>query len=84
MSTVGPEMIRSVAGRLPSHVTLIDAPVRGSVPEATAGRLVIYVGASQAAFDHVQPLLAPLGTLHHVGGPGAGAATKLVVNLTLG
>jgi 3-hydroxyisobutyrate dehydrogenase-like beta-hydroxyacid dehydrogenase len=84
MSTVGPEMIGSVARRLPSHVTLIDAPVRGSIPEATAGRLAIYVGASQGAFEHVQPLLAPLGTVHHVGGPGAGAATKLVVNLTLG
>jgi 3-hydroxyisobutyrate dehydrogenase-like beta-hydroxyacid dehydrogenase len=84
MSTVGPEVIRSVARRLPSQVTLIDAPVRGSVSEATAGRLVIYVGATHAAFDYVQPLLAPLGTLHRVGGPGAGAATKLVVNLTLG
>jgi 3-hydroxyisobutyrate dehydrogenase-like beta-hydroxyacid dehydrogenase len=84
MSTVGPETIRSVAGHLPSDVSLIDAPVRGSVPEATAGRLLIYVGASRAGFAHVQPLLAPLGTLHHVGGPGTGAATKLVVNLTLG
>jgi 3-hydroxyisobutyrate dehydrogenase-like beta-hydroxyacid dehydrogenase len=84
MSTVGPETIRSVAGHLPSDVSLIDAPVRGSVPEATAGRLLIYVGASDADFAHVQPLLAPLGTLHHVGGSGAGAATKMVVNLTLG
>jgi 3-hydroxyisobutyrate dehydrogenase-like beta-hydroxyacid dehydrogenase len=84
MSTVGPETIRSVARRLPSDVTLIDAPVRGSVPEATTGHLVVYVGATDADFAHVQPLLAPLGTLHHVGGPGAGAATKLVVNLTLG
>ncbi|MDB6002952.1 MAG: 3-hydroxyisobutyrate dehydrogenase [Rhizobacter sp.] len=84
MSTVGPETIRSVAMRLPSDVTLVDAPVRGSVPEATAGRLVIFVGATEPAFAHVQPLLAPLGTLHHVGGPGAGAATKVVVNLTLG
>jgi 3-hydroxyisobutyrate dehydrogenase-like beta-hydroxyacid dehydrogenase len=84
MSTVGPEMIGSVARRLPSHVTLVDAPVRGSVPEASTGRLKIYVGASQAAFDYVQPLLDPLGNVHHVGGPGAGAATKVVVNLTLG
>jgi hypothetical protein len=76
MSTVGPEVIGSIAARLPSHVTLVDAPVRGSVPEATAGRLAIYVGATQAAFEHVQPLLAPLGTPHHVGGPGAGAATS--------
>ena len=84
MSTVGPEAIRSVARRLPTEVTLVDAPVRGSVPEATAGRLAIYVGATEAGFEYVQPLLAPLGTPHHVGGPGAGAATKVVVNLTLG
>jgi 3-hydroxyisobutyrate dehydrogenase len=84
MSTVGPETIRSVARRLPSDVALIDAPVRGSTPEASAGRLLIYVGAGQADFAQVQPLLAALGTVHHVGGPGAGAATKVVVNLTLG
>jgi len=84
MSTVGPEEVRSVASRIPNEVTLVDAPVRGSVPEATAGRLAIYVGATQAAFGYVQPLLAPLGTVHHVGGPGSGAATKVVVNLTLG
>jgi 3-hydroxyisobutyrate dehydrogenase-like beta-hydroxyacid dehydrogenase len=84
MSTVGPLVIGSVARRMPSNVTLIDAPVRGSVPEATAGRLAIYVGATAADFEMVRPLLAVLGTTHHVGGPGAGAATKVVVNLTLG
>ena len=84
MSTVGVDVIHSIAGRLPGYVTLVDAPVRGSVPEATAGTLAIYVGATQAAFDQVRPLLAPLGTPRHVGGPGAGAATKMVVNLVLG
>ena len=84
MSTVGPDTIRSVARRLPEQVTLVDAPVRGSVPQATAGRLAIYVGATRAAFEHVEPLLAPLGTPEHVGGPGAGAAAKLVANLILG
>jgi 3-hydroxyisobutyrate dehydrogenase len=84
MSTVGPQMIHSVAQRLPNSCHLIDAPVRGSVPEATTGRLAIYVGATPADFEHVQPLLATLGTPHHVGCPGAGAATKVVVNLTLG
>jgi 3-hydroxyisobutyrate dehydrogenase-like beta-hydroxyacid dehydrogenase len=84
MSTVGPLEIQSVARRLPDHVTLVDAPVRGSVPEATAGRLAIYVGATSADFESVRPLLTVLGTPHHVGGPGAGAATKVVVNLTLG
>ncbi|QGN58833.1 NAD(P)-dependent oxidoreductase [Nostocoides sp. HKS02] len=84
MSTVGPDTIRLVRGRLPEHVTLVDAPVRGSVPEATSGRLSIFVGATAPDFKHVQRLLAPLGTPHHVGGPGAGAAAKLVANLVLG
>lgn len=84
MSTVGPAEIRSLAKRLPNHVTLVDSPVRGSVPEATEGRLIIYVGATDADFEKVRPLLTVLGTPHHVGGPGAGAETKVVVNLTLG
>lgn len=84
MSTVGPAEIRSLARRVPSHVTLVDSPVRGSVPEATEGRLIIYVGATDADFEKVRPLLTVLGTPHHVGGPGAGAETKVVVNLTLG
>src|SRR6266542_4308102 len=84
MSTVGPETVREVAARLPQGVTLVDAPVRGSVPEATAGRLAIYVGADQAVFDRVAPILTVLGTPHRVGGPGAGAAAKVVNNSTLG
>ena len=84
MSTVGPDTISSVRRRLPAQVTLVDAPVRGSVPEATAGRLAIFVGATRTDFEHVEQLLAPLGTPHHVGGPGAGAAAKLVANLVLG
>lgn len=83
MSTVGVDMVRSVARRLPDDTTFVDAPVRGSVPEATTGRLAIYVGAPQTTFDQLRPLLAPLGTPHHVGGPGTGAATKMVVNLVL-
>jgi 3-hydroxyisobutyrate dehydrogenase-like beta-hydroxyacid dehydrogenase len=69
---------------LPHGVTMVDAPVRGSVPEATAGRLAVYVGASPSDFERAAAILAPLGTLHHIGGPGAGAATKLVMNSTLG
>jgi 3-hydroxyisobutyrate dehydrogenase-like beta-hydroxyacid dehydrogenase len=84
MSTVGPDAVRSVAARLPRDVAMVDAPVRGSVPQATTGRLAIYVGADPADFQRVEPILAPLGTPHHVGGLGSGAATKVVVNSTLG
>jgi 3-hydroxyisobutyrate dehydrogenase-like beta-hydroxyacid dehydrogenase len=84
MSTVGLAAIRSVASRLPPGVPLVDAPVRGSVPQATDGRLEVFVGASDEDFARVRPILEALGTARHVGGPGSGAAMKLVVNLVLG
>jgi len=82
MSTVGTDAVSSIAGRLPHGVTMVDARVRGSVPEATAGRLLIYIGADQPSYQPIEPILAPLGTLHHVGSPGA--AAKLVMNSVLG
>jgi 3-hydroxyisobutyrate dehydrogenase-like beta-hydroxyacid dehydrogenase len=84
MSTVGPDTVRSVAARLPDGVTIVDAPVRGSVPQATAGQLAVFVGADAPDFQRVAPILAPLGHVHRAGGPGAGAAAKVVVNTTLG
>jgi 3-hydroxyisobutyrate dehydrogenase len=83
MSTVGPDAFQSAAGRLPSGVAAVDAPVRGSVPEATDGHLHIYVGADDEEFERVRPVLEILGDVHHVGAAGAGAAMKLVVNTTL-
>jgi 3-hydroxyisobutyrate dehydrogenase-like beta-hydroxyacid dehydrogenase len=83
MSTVGPDVIRSVARRMPDGVTVVDAPVRGSVPQATEGTLAIFVGASDEAFKRVREILTPLGTVRQVGGPGAGASMKLVVNSAL-
>jgi 3-hydroxyisobutyrate dehydrogenase len=83
MSTVGPEAFRSAAGRLPDGVAAIDAPVRGSIPEATAGRLHVYVGAGEAEFERARPVLAVFGDVHRVGAAGSGAAMKLVVNTTL-
>jgi 3-hydroxyisobutyrate dehydrogenase-like beta-hydroxyacid dehydrogenase len=84
MSTVGPDEIRSVAARLPQGVSLVDAPVRGSVPLAESGRLEVFVGASDKDYERVRPILEVLGSVRRVGGPGAGAAMKLVANLALG
>jgi 3-hydroxyisobutyrate dehydrogenase-like beta-hydroxyacid dehydrogenase len=84
MSTVGLAAIRSVAARLPPGVPLVDAPVRGSVPQATDGRLEVFVGAGDEDFARIRPILEALGAVRHVGGPGSGAAMKLVVNLVLG
>jgi len=84
MSTVGPGAVRSVGARLPEGVSLVDAPVRGSVPEATEGRLHVFVGATDEDFARARPILESFGEIRRTGGPGSGAAMKLVVNLTLG
>jgi 3-hydroxyisobutyrate dehydrogenase-like beta-hydroxyacid dehydrogenase len=84
MSTVGPDVVGDMAGRLPDGVRLLDAPVLGSVPQATAGELKIFVGGPQVAFDQVRIVLEAMGTPRRLGELGAGAAMKLVVNSTLG
>jgi 3-hydroxyisobutyrate dehydrogenase-like beta-hydroxyacid dehydrogenase len=84
MSTVGPDEVRSAAARLPKSASVVDAPVRGSVPQATAGRLDIFVGAADQDYERVRPILETLGSVRHTGGPGSGAAMKLVANLALG
>src|SRR5882672_11174857 len=84
MSTVGPYTIRSIAARFPDGVAVVDAPVRGSISQAAEGRLEIFVGAGDEDFARVRPILESLGSVGHVGGPGAGAAMKLIANLALG
>ena len=83
MSTVGPAAIDELATALPEGTRLLDAPVLGSRAEAEAGTLHVFVGGPRELYDTYAPLLATLGTVHHVGGLGAGASAKLVANSTL-
>ena len=79
MSTVGPATIHAVAARL-FPVAVLDAPVLGSVPHAEAGTLVILVGGDPDVLARCAGILAPMGTVVHVGPPGAGAMVKLANN----
>ncbi len=79
MSTVGPTAIRAVAGRL-HPVTVLDAPVLGSVPHAEAGTLAILVGGEPDALGRCADVLGAMGTVRHVGPLGAGATVKLASN----
>jgi 3-hydroxyisobutyrate dehydrogenase-like beta-hydroxyacid dehydrogenase len=79
MSTVGPDAVRELAERM----EVIDAPVLGSRSEAEDGTLHVFVGATPEQYAQWSPVLAPLGTTHHVGPLGAGASAKLVANSTL-
>jgi 3-hydroxyisobutyrate dehydrogenase-like beta-hydroxyacid dehydrogenase len=82
MSTVGPAAVSRLASALPG-VPLLDAPMLGSVGEAEAGTLQIFVGGPEALVARWAPLLSALGTPVRVGPLGAGAAAKLVANSTL-
>jgi 3-hydroxyisobutyrate dehydrogenase/2-hydroxy-3-oxopropionate reductase len=82
MSTVGPDAIRELTEALP-NTQVIDAPVLGSRSEAEQGTLHIFVGATPELYAQWAPVLGTLGTTHHVGPLGAGAAAKLVANSTL-
>jgi 3-hydroxyisobutyrate dehydrogenase-like beta-hydroxyacid dehydrogenase len=84
MSTVGPHAFAALRGRLPAGVAVLDAPVLGSVPQATDGTLQVYVGGDAADFERWRGVLEALGRPRHVGPSGSGAALKLVVNSTLG
>jgi 3-hydroxyisobutyrate dehydrogenase len=63
-------------------VVFVDAPVSGGVRRATTGELSIMVGAADADFADVLPLLRQMGKdVIHVGPPGAGHAMKALNNL---
>ncbi|MED7953688.1 MULTISPECIES: NAD(P)-dependent oxidoreductase [unclassified Streptomyces] len=79
MSSVGPAAVAALRGRLPDGVGLVDAPVLGSVGPAASGGLTVLAGGEPADLDRVRPVLETLGSVVHCGGPGSGAALKLVV-----
>jgi 3-hydroxyisobutyrate dehydrogenase/2-hydroxy-3-oxopropionate reductase len=83
MSTVGLEPVLRLADALPAAEQLLDAPVLGSLTEVEAGSLTVFAGAAPDLVRHWTPTLSALGTVLHVGPPGAGAAAKLVANSTL-
>jgi HAD superfamily hydrolase (TIGR01450 family) len=80
MSTVGPAALRWFASALPEGLELLDAPVLGSVGEAEAGSLAIFVGGPRELVERSRRLLSTLGAPLHVGPLGRGQAAKLVAN----
>ena len=85
MSTIGPEAVRRIEGRL-AGVRLLDAPVSGGVARAERGDLLIMAGGPADLFEKVRSLLAAMGsTVAHCGGSvGDGQSVKLVNQLLCG
>jgi len=85
MSTVSPEVIRSLAAQVASKgARMLDAPVSGSVTTLEEGKLSIMVGGDSASFERVQPILRDIGPkVTRVGGNGLAVSMKIATNLNL-
>ncbi|WP_455290037.1 NAD(P)-dependent oxidoreductase [Cupriavidus necator] len=85
-STLTPHYVRLLGEEAAAHgVSLLEAPVSGSRPQAEAGQLIYFVGGDLPTFQRSEPLLRVMGsTIRFVGPLGAGSLVKLTTNTLLG
>jgi len=74
------------AEKLKGHgIAFVDASLSGSSPMIQSRNIVAMVGGEAADFDRARPILERFArSVYHLGANGAGARTKLIVNLILG
>lgn len=82
VSTVSPAWVHELNEVVTARgVSLLDAPVAGSRPQADAGQLIFMVGGNSDIIERAKPAFAPLAAnIIHVGTAGQGAVLKLAVN----
>ncbi len=82
MSTIDPLTTDELATHLKAKdMILVDAPVGRLASHADAGESLFMVGAGDAQFAVVKPMLEAMGTaIYHCGPVGAGIRTKLINN----
>ncbi len=85
-STIDPASVRRFAQLAQSQGNaLADAPVSGGTAGAAAGTLTFMVGASEALFASIEPVLQCMGRrVVHCGDVGNGQVAKICNNLLLG
>ncbi|MGC8475172.1 MAG: NAD(P)-dependent oxidoreductase [Acetobacteraceae bacterium] len=83
LSTNSPTLMRRLHADFATRgVDVLDAPVSGGPRGAASGKLAIWVGGAEAAFDRFKPVLDAIGDqARYVGPIGAGSVAKLVHNL---
>jgi 3-hydroxyisobutyrate dehydrogenase len=86
MSTVPPGFARELAQQAyAAGYRAIDACVLGNPQHARNGELRVMVGADEADFRAVEPILHAIGKeVTYLGGNGMGATMKLVLNMLMG
>lgn len=71
--------LRALAADAGAH--FVDAPLARTPVEAEQGRLNVMVGADDATFARLEPVIRAFAeNVFHVGGPGAGHIVKLLNN----
>lgn len=81
-STLSPKYVRALRARVPSHITLIDAPMSGAQIAAKEARLSFMLGGADADLDAAQPLFDAMGKhFHRMGKFGNGMQAKVLNNL---
>jgi len=85
MSTSQPGLMREIAEALmPRGAAFADAPIARTRQAAADGTLAIMVGADDATFAHIRPVLDHMGSdVLHCGPVGAGQITKIMNNMVL-
>lgn len=85
-STIGPDDARTFAANCASAgVRYMDAPVLGSLTQATTGALVALVAGDDDVVAEAEPVLRAFAKrIVRAGKVGQGSALKLVMNLLLG
>lgn len=82
MGTISPKESQAIAKSVEqAGGTYAECPVLGSIPEATAGKLILMFGGTKALFERLNPILTALGPKPNLVGPiGQAAALKLAMN----
>jgi glutamate-1-semialdehyde 2,1-aminomutase len=82
-STSAPDLVKQIVTKAKGlGVDFLEAPVTNAVDFAALGRLSIFVGGDEAAYQRCLPLFNVIGEkIFYVGQPGNGATVKLLTNL---
>lgn len=85
-STLSLDWVRELARQCQAReISLLDAPVSGSRPQADARQLLFIAGGEAEGLRKAEPILLAMGAaVHHVGPIGAGMTLKLALNALLG
>jgi 3-hydroxyisobutyrate dehydrogenase len=84
--TLSPEWIAELEKETRSrNISLVEAPVTGSRPQAEAGQLTFLCGADANTLEKVRPVLEPMSkAILHFGPVGSGSQVKLINNFLCG